>query len=78
VAYVFSARAGQKFDGRLIKKAGNIGFEITNPAGEPLAEEEYDFNVKLKGSLDKTGDYKIIVATFETKPSKYTLSIKVY
>jgi hypothetical protein len=78
VAYVFTAKAGQKFSGRMTKKEGNIGFEVTGPDGQGLPEEEFDFNTALKGTLEKTGDYKISVATFEEKPSKYTLVVRVY
>ncbi len=78
VAYVFSAKAGQKFSGRITKKDGNTGFEVTDPSGDALPEEEYDFNTKLTGTLAKTGDYKITVATFETRDSKYTLVVRVY
>ncbi|HYL99329.1 MAG TPA: hypothetical protein VEZ90_10270 [Blastocatellia bacterium] len=78
VVYTFSAKAGQKFRGRLTKKDGNIGFEVRDPNGDGLDEEEYDYNTHLTGSLKKTGDYKILVSTFETKESKYTLSVRTY
>jgi hypothetical protein len=75
--YVFSAKAGQKFTGRITRKDGNTGFAVTDPNGEPLPEEENDFNTTLKGSLKKTGDYKITVSTFENRESKYTLVIRI-
>ena len=75
--YVFSAKAGQRFTGRITRKEGNVGFAVTDPNGEPLPEEEYDFNISLKGSLKKTGDYKITVSTFENRDSKYTLVVSV-
>jgi hypothetical protein len=77
VDYVFSAKAGQHFIGRITKRDSNTGFSITDPSGEALPEEENDFNVTLSGSLKKTGDYKITVSTFEERSSKYTLSIRV-
>jgi len=76
--YIFSAKAGQKFTGRITQKDGNTGFEVTDSNGDGLPEEEYDFNTKLTGSLTKTSDYKIIVSTFETRDSKYTLVVRVY
>jgi hypothetical protein len=78
IEYIFSAKAGQKFTGRITKKDGNTGFEVTDPNGDALPEEEYDFNTKLTGTLAKTGDYKIAVATFEARDSKYTLVVRVY
>src|SRR5690349_9701363 len=51
--YVFSAKAGQKFNGRITKKDGNTGFAVTDPDNAPLPEEEYDFNTSLNGSLKK-------------------------
>jgi hypothetical protein len=76
--YVFSAKAGQKFTGRITKKDGNTGFEVTDPSGDALPEEEYDFNTRLTGTLAKTGDYRITVSTFEARDSKYTLTVRVY
>ena len=76
--YVFSAKAGQKFTGRITRKDGNTGFDVTDPSGEALPEEENDFNTRLTGTLPKTGDYKINVSTFETRDSKYTLVVRVY
>jgi len=77
VEYVFSGKAGQKFAGRFTRKDGNTGFEVTDPDGQALPEEEFDFNTSLKGTLEKTGEYKIMVATFETKPSKYALAVRI-
>jgi len=75
--YVFSAKANQKFTGRITRKDGITGFSVTDPNGEPLPEEEYDFNTSLKGSLKKTGDYKITVSTFEDRDSTYTLVVRI-
>ena len=75
--YVFSAKANQKFTGRITLKDGITGFSVTDPNGEPLPEEEYDFNTSLKGSLKKTGDYKITVSTFEDRDSTYTLVVRI-
>lgn len=75
--YIFSAKAGQRFTGRITKKDGNIGFDVTDPDGEALPEEEHDFNTKLTGSLKKTGDYKITVSSFEERLSKFTLSVRL-
>jgi hypothetical protein len=77
VVYIFAGKAGQKFSGRITKKDGNIGFGVTDADGEALPEEEYDFNTSLKGSLTKTGDYKITVATFEPRDSKYSVTVKL-
>jgi hypothetical protein len=76
--YVFSAKAGQKFSGRITKKDGNTGFSVTGPDDDAIPEEEYDFNLSLKSTLDKTGDYKIIVTTFEKRASKYTLTVSLH
>jgi hypothetical protein len=78
VSYVFKAKAGQKFSGRITRQSGDASFAITDSDGEALPEEEFDVNVTLKGSLTKTGDYKITVNTVNSSNSKYTLSIKVY
>jgi hypothetical protein len=78
MVYVFSAKAGQKFTGCITKKDGNTGFDIIDPSGDGLPEEENDFNTRLTGTLPKTGDYKITVSTFETRDSKYTLIVRVY
>lgn len=78
VVYVFAAKAGQKFSGRITRKDGNTGFEVSDPDGQGLPEEEYDFNTGLNGTLPKTGDYKVIVSTFETRASQYTISLKVF
>jgi len=78
VFYVFQAKAGTKFNGQLIKKGGNVGFGVDDPEGNGLPEEEYDFNSKLTGSVVKAGDYKITVATFEKRPTQFTLVVKVY
>ena|ERR1044071_5430296 len=75
--YVFSAKAGQKFSGRITKKDGNTGFAVTDPDNAPLPEEEYDFNTSLNGSLKKTGDYKITVTTLENRCSRFTLVVKI-
>jgi len=78
VVYVFNAKAGLKFTGRITQKDGNTGFDVTDPSGEGLPEEENDFNTRLTATLPKTGDYKINVSTFETRDSKYTLVVRVY
>ena len=78
VVYVFSAKGGQKFTGRITQKDGNTGFDVTDPSGDGLPEEENDFNTKLTATLPKTGDYKISVSTFETRDSRYTLVVRVY
>ena len=76
--YVFSAKAGQKFTGRITQKDGNTGFDVTDPSGESLPEEEYDFNTRLTATLPKAGDYRITVSSFETRDSRYTLVVRVY
>jgi hypothetical protein len=78
--YVFSAKAGQKFSGGLTKRDGSVGFVVTDLKGDPLIGEEFDYNTSLKGSFEKTGDYKIIVTVAETNShnSKYILSVRVY
>ncbi|MGC9966749.1 MAG: hypothetical protein ABSE08_15195 [Syntrophobacteraceae bacterium] len=78
VVYVLSSGAGLKFNGRLTKKTGNTGFNVTDPDGLGLPEEECDFNTSLTGSLEKTGDYKVTVTTFEDRASPYALVIRVY
>jgi hypothetical protein len=78
MVFIFSAKAGQKFTGRITKKDGNTGFDVTDPSGDSLPEEEYDFNTRLTATLPKTGDYKINVSTFEARDSKYTLVVRVY
>ncbi|HKF58115.1 MAG TPA: hypothetical protein VKJ45_21860 [Blastocatellia bacterium] len=78
VVYVFSAKGGQKFTGRITQKDGNTGFDVTDPSGDGLPEEENDFNTRLTATLPKTGDYKINVSTFETRDSRYTLVVRVY
>lgn len=80
VVYVFIAKAGQKFSGRLTKRDGSVGFVVTDLKGDPLIGEEFDYNTSLNGSFEKTGDYKITVTVAETNShnSTYTLSVRVY
>jgi len=42
-----------------------------------LPEEENDFNTILRGSLEKTGDYRITVSSFEVRDYKYSLSVRI-
>lgn len=78
VTYVFEARAGERFDGRIRRHTGSAGFDVTGPDGEALPEEEFDFNQSLQGGLVKTGLYKINVTTLEGPPSRYTLTVRRY
>ena len=78
VVYVFKARGGQRFAGRITRHTGDASFAVTDPDGEALPEEEFDVNTNLKGSLKKDGDYKITVNTVNTQNSKYSLSVRVY
>ena len=50
---------------------------MTDPDGEALPEEEYDFNTRLTGSLEKGGDYKIAVSTFEGR-AEYTVEVRIH
>jgi hypothetical protein len=77
VVFVFQAQAGSKFKGHLTTKSGKAGFEVNDPDGQGLPEEEFDFNTNLTGSLKKTGDYKIAVATFEARRIHFTLAVQV-
>jgi len=78
VVYVFKARAGQKFSGRIKRQTGDASFAVTDPDGAALPEEEFDVNISLKGSLKKSGDYKITINTVNSQDSKYSLSVRVY
>lgn len=78
VFFVFQARARLKFTGRLTTKSGKAGFAVDDPDGKGLPEEEFDFNTNLNGSLDKTGDYKITVATFDSRRVHFTLTVRIY
>ena len=78
VVYRFRAKAGQKFSGRITRQNGDASFNVTDPDGEALPEEEFDVNISLKGSLTKSGDYKITVNTVNSQNSKYSLSVRVY
>jgi hypothetical protein len=78
VVYVFKAKAGQRFSGRITRQSGDASFSVTDPDGEALPEEEYDVNTKLRGSLTKSGDYRLTVNTVNASDSKYTLSVRVY
>lgn len=78
MVYVFKAKAGQKFSGRITRRTGDASFAVTDPDGEALPEEEFDVNTSLKGSLTKSGDYKIKVGTVNTQNSKYSLFVRVY
>jgi hypothetical protein len=75
VSFVFHAQAGLKFQGHLTGKAG---FSVDDPDGKGLPEEEFDYNTDLTGSLAKTGDYKISIATFESHAVHFTLRVQVY
>ena len=78
VFFVFQAKAGLKFSGHLLTKSGKAGFAVDDPAGKGLPEEEFDFNTDLTGSLEKTGDYKISIATFDSRRVHCTLIVRVY
>jgi hypothetical protein len=78
VFFAFHATAGLKFTGHLAAKSGKAGFAVDDPAGKGLLEEEFDFNTDLTGSLEKTGDYKISVATFDSNRVHFTLIVRVY
>src|SRR6266498_2499203 len=53
VVYIFRAKAGQKFSGRITRQTGDASFDVTDPDGEALPEEEFEVNTNLKGSLTK-------------------------
>lgn len=78
VFFVFQANAGLKFNGRLTTRSGKAGFAVEDADGNGLPEEEDDFNTNLTGSLKKTCDYKIAVATFDPRPLHFTLTVRVY
>jgi hypothetical protein len=50
---------------------------VENAEGKGLPEEQFDFNTNLTGSLTKTGDYKISIATFDARPVHFVLSVRV-
>jgi len=77
VSFVFQAKAGLKFSALLTTKSGKAGFEVNDPDGNGLPEEEFDFNTSLTASLPKTGDYKIAVATFDPRRIHFTLTVAV-
>ena len=72
------AKAGLKFTGRLTTKAGKAGFSVEDAEGKGLPEEGFDFNTNLIGSLTKTGEYKISVATFDAGKVNFVLSVRVF
>jgi hypothetical protein len=76
--FVFAGKAGQKFSGHLTTTSGSAGFAVDDADGQGLPEEELDFNTNLTGSLTKTGDYKISVATFDPRRVHFTLTARVY
>lgn len=76
--FVFQAKAGSKFSGHLTTKSGKAGFAVDDTDGHGLPEEEFDFNTNLTGSLEKTGDYKITVATFDPRHVRFKLTVRVY
>jgi hypothetical protein len=78
VVYVFQAKAGQRFSGLIKRQSGDASFSVTDPDGEALPEEEFDVNTNLRGTLTKSGDYRITVNTVNVANSKYTLSVRVY
>ena len=63
---------------RIQVKPGGHVFTVEGDVGKGLPEEELDFNPNLAGSLAKTGDYKITVATFDQEPRPLTLTVRVY
>jgi ribosomal protein L35AE/L33A len=77
VVFVFQARAGMKFDGRITRKSGNAGFAVTGPGGKELPEEEFDFNTKLTGTLEKESDYQIAVTSPENRAIQFTLVVRI-
>jgi hypothetical protein len=77
VVYRFQAKAGSRFEGVLTVRGGDPWFEISDPDGTELPEEEFEQNRKLKGSLVKTGDYTLVVQTYLSKTATYTLNVRV-
>jgi hypothetical protein len=78
VFFVFEAKAGLKFSGRLATKSGKVGFAVEDSDGKGLREEEFDFNTDLTGGFEKNSDYKISVATFEPCRVHFTLIVRVH
>ena len=76
--FVFQSKAGSQFSGRLTTRSGKAGFAVDDADGAGLPDEEFDFNTNLTGSLQKTGDYKIAVATFGPRRVHFTLTVRVY
>jgi hypothetical protein len=76
--FVFRAKAGLKFNGHLAAKSGKAGFAVDDADGKGLPEEEFDFNTDLTCRLEKAGEYKISVATFEQHRVHFTVIIRVY
>lgn len=73
-----AGKSGPTFSGHLTTKSGKAGFSVDDSAGNGLPEEEFDFNADLTGTLDKTGDYKITVATFDPRRVHFSLTVRVY
>jgi hypothetical protein len=76
--FIFQTKAGAKFAGHLTTKSGKAGFAVEDAQGKGLPEEEFDFNTDLTGSLEKGGEYRIIVSTFDPHRVHFTLSVRVY
>ena len=78
ITYVLGARAGQTLILHVSipdrQPNQHVVFSISDPAGEDLLES---YDTDWTGELTRTGDYKVVVSTFESAPSSYVLEVTI-
>ena len=78
ITYVLGARAGQTLILHVSipdrQPNQHVVFSIVDPAGEDLLES---YDTDWTGELKRTGDYKVLLSTFESPAAPYVLEVTI-
>ena len=78
ITYVLGARAGQTLILHVSipdrQPNQHVVFSIVDPAGEDLLES---YDTVWSGELKRTGDYKVLLSTFESPAAPYVLEVTI-
>jgi len=78
ITYVLGARAGQTLILHVSipdrQPNQHVVFSIVDPAGEDLLES---YDTDWSGELKRTGDYKVLLSTFESPAAPYVLEVTI-
>ncbi|HZS08514.1 MAG TPA: hypothetical protein VFD58_27015 [Blastocatellia bacterium] len=74
--YVLGARAGQQMSVKVESPNRSVSFQITGPDYRKVTEPADNSFSEWSGTLKKTGDYHINLATTEDK-ARYTLTVSI-